>query len=131
MFELALDRAKIPAGLAIEIGSATPLPEDHIVRWHAPALASSGDFVVRGGGTTTTTQGWPITLVRSDVLADGQPTMERLHAFFAVDEYGVIVVARGAVGSIDGARDALIALLTDAKVHHSSGVVALAQVWEG
>lgn len=114
MFTLTL---AAPPGLVLEVGE----PEAIGAGWQERALAAPG-LAIRGRGTLETAAGWPVTLVRSDA-ADG----ERVHAFFELDEWGLVVAIRGP--GLDARRDELIALLREARPEVRTPVIALAQLW--
>lgn len=127
---LELDLTRTPPGVELRVGAAEPLPggpggyDAWVHRTLAPAR---GALVTRGAWAVTTAAGWPITAIRTDVVEDGAVAVPRLHAFCAVDELGIVVTA---IGAVDAAREALLALLATAAPRHGRPVVALAQVWD-
>lgn len=117
------------AGIDLEIGTPVLLPVDR-QHWLDRTLSGSGATQLLGRGTIETLDGWHVFVIRSD-MTDGDRTVERVHALFEIDEYGVVVVATGSEGMLDASRDSLIALFRHAKPRYHQKVVALAQVWDG
>lgn len=130
-FELLLSRP--PPGVELERRPLVRLPVDHDA-WAKRALApwsemrSEVQIDIRETRSLQTEEGWPLSIVRSDLVDPSGVIEHRVHGLYAIDGYGAVVVARG---EVDCHRDELDELLRTARSRHCPRVVAIAQVWEG
>ena len=124
-----------PPGVAVESRPLVRLPVDQGA-WAQRVLAPdttagvSGELTLEIHDTRSlrTDEGWPLSIVRSDLVGPSGVVEQRLHGLYAIDCLGAVVVARG---DVDGQRESLEDLLRTARARHRPRVVAIAQVWQG
>lgn len=119
--------------MVVETRPVTPLPVD-VRAWMEQQIAAgvpAGTLRVRSAETRalTTEVGWPMVLVRSDVVDGERVVARRLHAIYQFGVLGAVAVAEG---ELDAHAGALVALLEKGRPDlDDREVIALAEVWEG
>ena len=128
---LVLPDSDIDAAAEVECSPTRPLPVD-LCGWQQRVVArhEAGERVeVRSTTATATVSGWPVTLVRSDLIdGDGVVIRCRLHGLYhLIDRACVVTVTGPASAAVETYRDVLLAADVDWR---SDELVALAQLWE-
>lgn len=135
---------QLPQGLAVQINPDVtlfcepchPLPfdlqawGDHIVLFNVPPNQLQVHAVTDGA----TRSGWPVTLVKSDVLdrPGGTAQVRRIHALYRFTQYGAVALAVGSPQGMDALEADLVRLLADGQPDFSSEeIISLAELFDG
>jgi hypothetical protein len=118
MMVVEIDRSLLPPGIELVIGEARSVPADP-QRWYEAELGACGPVAAAPIGAFETGEGWPVVVVRSETAAQ----VARFHAFYRLDDVGVVAIATGALALLDPA------VFATARVQFPFAVVAVAQVW--
>lgn len=128
---LVIPNSDIEGPAALECSPIRPLPVD-LTGWQRRVLAPRDPCQrvhVRETAQTETASGWPVTLVRSDVVdGDGAVIACQLHGFYQLIDRGCVVAVSGAeAAAVEARRGDLLVAEVDWR---SDELVALSQLWE-
>lgn len=135
---------QIPQGLVVQLAPEVtlfsevclPLPfdlqrwGDQVVMFNVPA----GHLRVHAVSDGVTRAGWPVTLVKSDVLdrPGGDAQLRRIHALYRFTQYGAVAVIVGPPARMDALEGDLVNFLAEGQPDFASEeVIALAELFEG
>lgn len=135
---------QIPQGLVVQLAPEVtlfsevclPLPFD-LQRWGDQVVMFNvppGQLLVHAVSDTVTRAGWPVTLVKSDILdrPGGQTQLRRIHALYRFTQYGAVAVIVGPPARMDALEGDLVNFLAEGQPDFASEeVIALAELFEG
>lgn len=135
---------QIPQGLVVQLAPevtlfsevCVPLPFD-LQRWGDQVVmfnVPNGQLLVHAVSDGVTRAGWPVTLVKSDVLdrPGGQTQLRRIHALYRFTQYGAVAVIVGPPARMDALEADLVNFLAEGRPDFASDeVIALADLFEG
>lgn len=135
---------QIPQGLVVQLAPevtlfsevCVPLPFD-LQRWGDQVVmfnVPEGQLLVHAVSDGVTRAGWPVTLVKSDVLdrPGGQTQLRRIHALYRFTQYGAVAVIVGPPARMDALEADLVNFLAEGRPDFASDeVIALADLFEG
>lgn len=135
---------QIPQGLVVQLAPEVtlfsevclPLPFD-LQRWGDQVVMFNvppGQLLVHAVSDVVTRAGWPVTLVKSDVLdrPGGQSQLRRIHALYRFTQYGAVAVVVGPPARMDALEGDLLNFLAEGQPDFASDeIIALSELFEG
>lgn len=135
---------QIPQGLVVQLAPEVtlfsevclPLPFD-LQRWGDQVVMFNvppGQLLVHAVSDVVTRAGWPVTLVKSDVLdrPGGQSQLRRIHALYRFTQYGAVAVVVGPPARMDALEGDLLNFLAEGQPDFASDeIIALSELFDG
>jgi hypothetical protein len=135
---------QIPQGLVVQLAPEVtlfsevclPLPFD-LQRWGDQVVMFNvppGQLLVHAVSDVVTRAGWPVTLVKSDVLdrPGGQSQLRRIHALYRFTQYGAVAVIVGPPARMDALEGDLLNFLAEGQPDFASDeIIALSELFDG